>query len=632
MNYLQFAMFGIFVFSAASAGTGIYTFLDKDNKSFINKYIYAGESLLLGSILLVGELLILSLMGLYQAGYLWSVTLLNSLFLVNRTVRYNIFNCLISRNKIGLPHIIFYFILGIFIFRNCYFLVDVDSHTSYLFTQRLWLTFGTSLYGSISDNNMIFFPQFDAVPYSLGLSIFPQETLYPQLINLFWRLIVLLLVFGYTSHRFNTFYGLSAVLFVVLNDHFFFSGVNRPVLLNGAVIAFLFAGVYNFWESSIKNDTLRFSIGFIFIFHLLSNKYQMAYVWLFLLFLAIFTQAHPIERIKGIMKDIRYRYFIIIASMFVALWYFKNMLVTGDPFFPMFAGRLGIFNWVPEQDIAFIRFFGGIPLLKFIKYMNYLFIWPGINPAKIVIVAVSLLPLIIWLSFVRGNFKINRVTELCFWMTASILSIMGICLASHWDPRYYRYTIALLSFLAVFSIDYILRFCFNIKNEIILAAVIFLFAGWGYQIVYEQGGSYKRPYLKENIGTVLNKIHMEYIINKHYPEVNLILDGIEANKDKFDRSAWGMDTEVNFPFFLLPLRPAVSLWRTSIIGWNSYNNETLILNDLKRNGIDWVMKLKGRTLAFIPVEEYAKTAVRYNRHTETFFGNYNFPLELNQAK
>src|SRR3990167_2164099 len=48
-----------------------------------------------------------------------------------------------------------------------FYMMDVDSHDNYLFTQKLWLATGSSLQGDVARTNLIFFPQFDAMPYGL---------------------------------------------------------------------------------------------------------------------------------------------------------------------------------------------------------------------------------------------------------------------------------------------------------------------------------------------------------------------------------------------------------------------------------------------------------------------------------
>ena len=83
--------------------------------------------------------------------------------------------------------------------------------------------------------------------------------------------------------------------------------------------------------------------------------------------------------------------------------------------------------------------------------------------------------------------------------------------------------------------------------------------------------------------------------------------------------------------FLLPTRPQIELWKTSVIQWDSYNNEVSIVRDLRAYGIEWIMRLRGGKFSFIPIEDYAKEAVHFNRYPQTTVYDYGFPKELTQV-
>jgi len=331
--------------------------------------------------------------------------------------------------------------------------------------QRLWLDHGTSIWGDAGVDCTIFVSQFDALPYALGLSIFPHETLFPQLITLYWRLISLLLIFGYTSYRFNRYYGLAATMLVLFNEHFYYSGANNCCIINSALIALLFGAVYNLWESRAQKNPFRFLLALLFISQLMSNKYQMAYNVFFLVISGTLIQGNPMEKIKGIFLNKRALFAILTASFITLLIFIKNHMATGLATFPIFAGHFNIFNWSPQMSDVFIQIAGGLTVPLFMKYMSYLFVWPGIMAAKYVIVVILFLPLIFVVSLLRSQIDKEAILELCFWLGMSILLVMGICLANHQDPRYYRYAIAVMSFASIFSIHYILTNCLRIQRN-----------------------------------------------------------------------------------------------------------------------------------------------------------------------
>ena len=313
MNFGQFGLFIFYVFSVFLAGVWIYRILDKDDSFYMSKNLYLGEVLLLGSILVVGEFLILSLIGLYKHIYLFIAVSMNYLFLLNKNNRQKIFSLIKPGFSFNPAGFIFMALAITLIFRNLYFMVDVDSVSTYLFTQRLWLSAGTSVIGNSTNDIRIFVPHFDCVPYALGLSVFGRETLFPQLINLFWRLIVLLLVFGYTSYRLNKWCGLAACMLIIFDGHFFYSGANQWVLINGALIALLFSAAYNFWEAGLGKRGHHFLLGIIFLSQLPANKYQMIYVFIFMGVLAALCQRDLLSKIKSISLK---KFWFILAAFF----------------------------------------------------------------------------------------------------------------------------------------------------------------------------------------------------------------------------------------------------------------------------------------------------------------------------
>lgn len=638
MNYLQFGMFILFILSVISCGLAAYNLINKEGKSFINGSVFLGEILLLGSTLLVGELLLLSLVGLYKAPYLWGAVLLNYCFFFSAGVRRSCVSVFRKGLNFDLPSLLLILLLGIFIFRNCYFLVDVDSHGGYLFTQKVWLSYGTSLVGDASFDARLFVPQFNAVPYSLGLSIFGTETLFAQLINTFWRLIVIILVFGYTRYYFNGYYGLAAAMFALLNDHFFYSGANQYVIINGAVIAFYFAAAYNFWEARRKDSAFRFFLALIFLTQLLANKYQIAFDLLFLFVLGVFIQPDLKQKIKEILSRKEWLFCLAAACFIMGLWLIKNLILSGNPLFPMLAGKLGTFNWVPELEAVSLKRAFYIEPMKLFKFLSYFFIWPGVGAAKYVFFSIILLPLFMIKVFKRDKFDKELLLGLCFWLGLSLLSIIGICFTGWQDPRAYRYLIAVLSFTAVMSISYIFTEVFRLKKKFIVGCVILLLAivgsrNEGIRLISMSGGGLNFPTLKENFEVIFDRIHMDYAQRKHYPAVSEIKTVLDGNRDKLNALAWDIDPLGPYvSAFILPIRSVVSLEQNALIGWDSYKSEAMIKRDLQIYGINWIITRVSDKFVIISIEDYAKIAVKLNKYPEYTNYNYGFPEELRKIK
>ena len=630
MNYIQFLLFVIYVSSALCAGSYICWRIGYPADR-MNRWVYLGEALLLGSIWIYGQMMILSLVGLYLAKFLWAAVFLNFLVLFVSAHRDYLLTWLWRRINVTLIKPVVLILIGIFVFRNLYFLVDVDSHSTYLFTQKLWLSAATSLVGDAGTPILIFGPQFDALPYGLGLAVFPDELLFPELIVVFWRLIVLLLVFGYTTYRFTEAYGLAAIMMVLFNEHFFYSGANSWVIINSAVIALCFAAAYNFWESNRKQDRLSFVMALVFIVHLMSNKYQIVFVFFGLLGLGLAIQKNRGDCFRAVLENRRWATVFAWSIMIALLWYLKNWIVTGLPTFPALAGTFNAFGWTPERQAVFLRIQGPLPLAKTLKYLTFFFVWPGVVPAKYVIVMILIWPLVLLLSSLRHQVDNRSVQEVSYWLVVCLVAIIGTCLAFWQDPRYYRYPIALMAFTAVFGIDHIARNAFGIRFSAAIGAVLILLASPGYGIMWQQKGEFSYPTIADNLAVLSNRLSTAQVMQQRYPNSLLALQESLTHPIELQRAAWDTDMGESgkaLSSFLLPLRPQVGLWYTNVIRWQSYPDASLSAGDLAGFGIDWIFRIRDSKFHMVTSSEYALEAEKFNRFPNHTTWDYGFPSEL----
>ena len=635
MNYLQLALFIVFALSALCAGAGLFVFLKEKDALMKKRLICLGESWLLGSICLIGQLLLLSLVGWYKAEVLWGVVVLQYGFLLNPSVRRGIGDLFARPWNWNLPRIIFALLMAVFVFRNYYFLVDVDSHSTYLYAQKLWLAHGTSIFADRGIDTRTFVSHFDCVPYGLGISLFKEESLlFCQFINVFWRVIVLLLVFGYTEYRLGGYSALAASCFILFNDHFFISGINHSVLINGAVIAFIFAGVYNFWESREQGSAFRFLLAVVFASQLIANKYQLGVTFLFILFLGTLAAKDLPQMFREISRHKNWLCVLLAAYLIGGLWFIKNYFATGNPIYPILASKSRVIGFSPDMDQAFYRVFGGSTPFEFLKYMNYFFIWPGMDPAKYVIITISLLPLLGFFTLSRGKVRPEEFVELCFWLGVSILVVMGTVLGSHPDPRYFRYGIGVLSFCSVLALQYILKYLFFLKNGTLRGLLIVIVSFSGFFVIFQTGGSAKVPTFRDNLAVLLDQLHARDVVSYHYPNNVTAAAGAAAHPEMVQQSAWfeGVGGVTRLSAFLLPaIRPQAGLWYTTIVRWDSYANQESIVEDIKDYGLQWIMNGEGDQLVFLSPEEYAKQAVTFQRYPKAIFYQYDLVPEITRT-
>ena len=630
MNYLQFLMFGVYVASALCAGSFICWYVGYA-PGRMNRWIYLGEALLLGSIWIYGQMMVLSLVGLYRAEFLWAAVVLNIALLIVPAHRNHFAACLRGRINVTLFTVVFLILAAIFVFRNLYFLVDVDSHSTYLYTQKIWLSQATSLVGDAGTPILIFGPQFDALPYGLGLSVLPQELLFPELIVVFWRLIVLLLVFGYTTYRFSSVYGLAAVMMVLFNEHFFYSGSNNWVIINSAVIALCFCAAYNFWESYSKNDDLSFVLAIVFVVHLMSNKYTIVFMFAGLFILGTVMQRSPRALLSAFRRNKAWG-IICAGSLLVAfLWYLKNWIVTGLPTFPALAGTFNAFGWTPERQAVWLRIQGPLSLAKTLKYLTFFFVWPGVVPAKYVIVMILIWPLVLFVSSLRNCVDNRSVQEVSYWLLVCLIAIIGTCLAFWQDPRYYRYPIALMAFTAVFGLDHIARNAVGLRSTALIGVALLILASPGYGIMWQHGGGFSYPTIADNLAVFSNRLSTVQVMQQRYPKSVLASREAFLHPVEYERSAWDTDMgEGNkaLSSFLLPLRPQVGLWYTNIIKWQSYPNAKQSAVELSQYGVDWIFRVSDGGFRLLSSGEYALEAEKFDRFPDHTTWDYGFPAEL----
>ncbi len=640
VNYFQMALCAIVILSILVLGIKVYQWLDPRQRSLLNRYLYLGEVLLLGATALIGAFLFLSLVGLYRSPFLLAVTGLNFLWLFDPAVRHDLRTYIFKPIRWDIGTALFLAAAGFFIFRNCSFLTDVDSFSNYLFTQQLWLQHGSSLVGTPSEAYSIFLPQFDYVLDSLGLALWGHETLYPALINLFWRVTVLLLLFGYTKYRLQgSLIASAAVLLTLFNEHFFYSGVGHSVLLNGALLALLFASIYNFWEAQRRQDHTRLVLAFIFLSQLLANKYQMMYVTVFVAIAGVLIQKNKKLLLKAVWGDKIKVLSLAISVGILSMWFLRNYLMTGDPIYPGYAGQLHAFGWTQEKQAVFMQVMGGISVNVFLKYMSFLFIWPGIKAAKLVLILVYVFPMaLFFLNDKVWDHEKDKIKEIGFWLGTSMLVLLGICMMSHQDSRFYRYPIAIFSFTAVFGwYFFLVKLC---RLPTLLAAVLLLaFAALntgneGYHIAFAQGGNEHYPTIKENMAILKGQLFTRQAIEESYPAVEKVLQLAQKDPDKFSRGALDMDGSFGFntPQFWLPRRPVASLWCSNLAHWDSYGDPKKIVRDFHDQHIDWVIAMdQDGVWGFIPVEEFANGLSGQMRYPSKKFFAYSHIPELDDV-
>jgi hypothetical protein len=636
MNDIQLLLFFIYAISVYLWGSFVVSLIGQDKLQKSSRALYIGEVLLVGGVMSVGLQVFLSVVGLYNTYWIWGAVFASYFLLVSRQVRTIAYEGLKIEKAFNIANIIFLVFIGVFFLRNFYFLIDCDSHSTYLYAQKLWLTYGTSLHADRGMDQRVFVPHFESVPYALGIALFGNETIFAQCINIFWRIIALLLVYGYTGHCFkNKYVALAAVFMVMFDEHFFVSGANQWSTINGALIAFLFAFAYSLWEVRLNSEPQRLLLALVYLVHLMACKYQMVFIFFYFLAMTFLIPHKPLALLGQIIKNRKQLIVLILTIGFSSLWYIKNYFATGLATFPILAWKFGTFGWTPEMGHVFMRAGRGLSLAEFFKYFNFMFIWPGINPLKVVCMFISLAPFMLFISMARKKFEQERFLHLAYWMIVTVLIAMGISLTSHQDPRYYRYGIAVFAFTSIVTIEFILMNILAIRQRAVFILLVLIFSLAECRIIFQAPGFFQFPSVKENVQVLFNQIHLDDIVSKYYHR-NIVIDNYFKEHPSTDlKLAWEMDQLKWVSAFLIPppIKPQLGLLNltTTVINWDSYRSEELVVRDLKNYGIEKIIRVEDDQVTLISLEEFASQAVKIDRFPKKIRFDYGFPPEIVQT-
>jgi uncharacterized membrane protein len=229
----------------------------------------------------------------------------------------------------------------------------------------------------------------------------------------------------------------------------------------------------------------------------------------------------------------------------------------------------------------------------------------------------------------------DKIKEMGYWLSMSVLLLLGVCLVSHQDSRYYRYPLAVFSFAAVYGWYFLLVKLWRVPS-LLAVLILLIYAGAsmaneGFKVALYQGGDEDYPTIKENMAVLKGQLQTEEALKQRYPKIEQVLQLVKSDPEKFKRSAWDMDGsfQENIPQFWLPSRPVASLWMSNLINWNSYGDLKKIIQDFHGHNIDWVIAvgMDGRW-SFIPVEAYASRLTAQMRFPTHKFSAYTGIPEL----
>lgn len=128
---------------------------------------------------------------------------------------------------------------------------------------------------------------------------------------------------------------------------------------------------------------------------------------------------------------------------------------------------------------------------------------------------------------------------------------------------------------------------------------------------------------------------MDAVISTFWPSNAIIERAAKEEAARFANAAWdsggnGMGFD-NISPYLMPVRPVLDYWHTSIVHFNSYADADLVTADVRNFGIEWVMRVENNAVRFESPEDYAARAAKLERFPQDLFYDFGFPQELRQV-
>ncbi len=242
-----------------------------------------------------------------------------------------------------------------------------------------------------------------------------------------------------------------SLFFILIDDHFFFSGTTTFVYVNPAFIGIVALGVWATWRAILGRTQLA-PMAIAMGFCAAANK--MFGVYFMLLFLI------P----SGIVLALRWKNFkargnwkhslVGVGISAVGVWslYGSNLVATGTPFYPF---PFGPFKTHYKYDFHFENFVNEKPFLTYLKEDRYkLVTYPGILAMKLVVV--TLVPSILARLFLGWIQKVSRarihqgflnlsITVQVLAVLYSLLMVVMYYAEQRYHGRYARQFLGILS-------------------------------------------------------------------------------------------------------------------------------------------------------------------------------------------
>ncbi len=238
-------------------------------------------------------------------------------------------------------------LLGLEIILNCVPPISRDALIHHLAIPKLWLRHGG--FYEIPWANYSYYPMNINLLYLICLYF--KNDVAPKFIHLAFGLGTGWLIYDYLKPKFDRNWGiLGALIFI-----------STPIVVWLSTSAYIDLGMTFFTTASILTfirwcDTEYRQVKWLLISSVcmgiaIGSKYNALIAWLIVNLLVMSAYARSTHRQIGALK---YGMIFFIVTVAVALpWYLKNYLLTGNPFYPLFAGFAKMLSHQPTGETLY---------------------------------------------------------------------------------------------------------------------------------------------------------------------------------------------------------------------------------------------------------------------------------------
>jgi hypothetical protein len=378
MNTTDFAwIFVFFILTAISATSlgyqlisNLQKFFPSDKGRADNIFAIVGESLLIGMGIFGYLFLLAGLAGLFTkrvllliilTSFILSIKSIYSIFKYNK-LYVNITRKILLKNFLVIGSLLLSVSITISLYLTAMQPPYTTDEMAYHFPEaiqivnahKINLAFdGHAFYGNI--------PKLMEVIYAYAISISGYQ--FAHTLNLLIFVGFLLVIFGFVKKYYGNRAAIYSVLLILLFDDFTWNATTGYI--DAATTAFEISSIFYLFRWFKEKSILNLSISAFFIGISLSMKYSpLPTAFFIFVYLAIylFTQKKRkfIEKYKPLLV------YLSIAGVTAGFWYFKNVILHKNPFYPLYFGHEGYPEDQYKSLIGAIQQFGPKTLRNFI--------------------------------------------------------------------------------------------------------------------------------------------------------------------------------------------------------------------------------------------------------------------------